>query len=166
MTGRSDLQFVLDRLAIQDVLVRYFRAIDRGDRSEVRSCFTADVRAAYSGRAPALGIDALLGSLEPFFHSLERGETKISTHFMGNLHLERIEGDDAETETNAIAFHVRPGTSGDRVAVRSLRYLDRLRRTAGGWRICERSHTLDWASEEAATSAVTLAQRLMHRPHA
>ena len=33
---------------------------------------------------------------------------KITTHFMGNFIISKIEGDTAETETNAIAFLVEP----------------------------------------------------------
>ena len=89
---------------------------------------------------------------------------------MGNLNYNLLEGDVAETETNAIAFLVLPGISAqakDQVAMRSLRYLDRLRcvdNERNEWRISERRHTLDWSTEASTTFAVRLAQRLMAWP--
>ena len=92
------------------------------------------------------------------------GDWKITTHFMGNLNFNRLEGDTAETETNAIAFLVLPETPKELVTMRSLRYLDRLRRTPDGWLICERQHTLDWSCELQADFAVSLAQRIKAWP--
>jgi len=138
---------------------------------EVRRCFTDDVIAVYDGRsalrpggqAPVRGIEALMASLVTFKNQ-KTGIWKVTTHFMGNLNMILLEGDVAETETNAIAFLVLPGEPTEQVAMRSLRYLDRLRRTEEGWRISERLHTLDWSCEVPTTFAVTMAQRQMARP--
>ena len=43
---------------------------------------------------------------------------------------------------------------------RSLRYLDRLRKTAAGWRICDRVQTLDWSGEMPATFAGAFSERI------
>jgi hypothetical protein len=43
--------------------------------------------------------------------------------------------------------------------MRSLRYLDRLRRTQDGWRISDRIHTLDWSCQVPATF-VTVSKRI------
>ena len=51
--------------------------------------------------------------------------------------------------------------------MRSLRYLDRLRKVdkaTGEWRISERRHTLDWATEVTTNFAATLAQRMKQWP--
>jgi hypothetical protein len=47
--------------------------------------------------------------------------------------------------------------------MRSLRYLDRLRRTTEGWRISDRAHTLDWSCEVPATFAVAVSARMGSR---
>ena len=154
-----DLQRLLDRAAIQDLLARYFQGIDAADPAQVRSCFTEDVRAAYDGRTFVDGIDALMGAFLAFKNKAS-GEWKATTHFMGNLSFGALGDDAAETETYAIAFLVTPGATGDRVTMRSLRYLDRLRKTKDGWRICDRIHTLDWSCEVPATYAGTIADRL------
>ena len=157
-----DLQQLLDRAAIRDVHTRYYQGIDQGNQDQVRSCFTEDVQAFYDGRAPVKGIEALMASFFAFKNQ-KSGEWKVTTHFMGNLNFNMLEADVAETETNAIAFLVL-GRENDQVAMRSLRYLDRLRRTKEGWRICARQHTLDWSCQMPTTYAVTMAQRVMTRP--
>ena len=160
---RSDIQCLLDRAAIHDVLARYFQGIDAGNPDQVRSCFTEDVQADYDGRSFVRGIDALMDSFLAF-RKKAAGEWKVTTHFMGNLNINLLEEDVAETETYAIAFLVLTGEPADQVAMRSLRYLDRLRRVEGGWRISERLHTLDWSCQVPTTFAATMAQRIATRP--
>lgn len=160
---RVDHRYLLDRTAIHDLLARYFQGLDRCNPDQVRSCFTEDVQAHYDERPAVQGISALMDTFRTF-KRMEAGEMKITTHFMGNLNITLLEGDVAETETNAIAFLVRPDKPTDRVAIRSLRYLDRLRRVEDGWRISERVHTLDWSCDVPATFAVTMAQRISTWP--
>ena len=157
---RIDLQYVLDRTAIADVIARYFQGLDRGLPDQVRSCFTDDVRAFYDDREPVSGIEALMDSLSTF-RSIAAGTLRATTHFMGNLHVQRIEADAAETETYAIAYLMLPGEA---IAMRSLRYLDRLRKADGEWRISVRRHTLDWRCELEPKFAAALAQRMTAWP--
>ena len=157
--GSNDLQYLIDRAAIQELLARYFQGLDRSDPEQVRGCFTDDVRCHYDKRTPTRGIAELMGSLQNF-NKLRAGTMKITTHFMGNFSLIRLDGDVAETETNAIAFLVEPEKGVDVVAMRSLRYLDRMRRQANGWRISDRIHTLDWSCQVPANFALPLAQRV------
>ncbi len=164
-----DLQNLIDRAAIHDVLARYFQGLDRGDQDQVRSCFTTDVQAWYDGRPPARGVEEVMAAFLAFANQ-KSGDWKITTHFMGNLNFNSLEQDIAEIETNAIAFLVLPGKdtpetpAAEHVAMRSLRYLDRLRRTPVGWKICERMHTLDWSCDVPTDFATTTAQRLTARP--
>ncbi len=153
------IQRLIDRAAIQDVLMRYFRGIDSADRELVRGCFTDDVRAAYDGRTFVDGIDALMSSFLAFKNKAS-GQWLATTHFMGNLSYLRLEDEVAETEAYAFAFLVRPGEPSNRVAMRSLRYLDRMRKSAGVWRICDRVHTLDWSCDVPAAFAASFAKRI------
>jgi len=41
-----------------------------------------------------------------------------------------------------------------------VRYMDRLRRDDGSWRIYDRKHTLDWAQETVAKYSIEPAQRV------
>ena len=155
----SDLQYLMDRAAIHDLHTRYFQGLDRGSPDQVRSCFSDDVQCHYDKRTPTQGIEAFMGSLQNF-NKLKSGTMKITTHFMGNFNILKIEHDTAETEINAIAFLVEPNDGTDQVAMRSLRYLDRLRREKSGWKISDRIHTLDWSCQVPASFAAKLAQRI------
>ena len=159
----TEIQYLMDRAAIQELLVRYFQGLDRCSPEQVRSCFTDDIRAHYDQRPPTRGIEELLNSLQNF-NKLKQGKMRITTHFMGNLNISLLQGDLAETETNALAFLVEPGDGTDRVAMRSLRYIDRMRRQEDGWRISDRIHTLDWSCQMPANFASTLAQRVSVLP--
>jgi hypothetical protein len=154
-----DLRRLLDRAAIHDLLVRYFQGIDAANQDQVRSCFTDDVRAGYDGRAPVEGIDALMGSFRAF-RNRASGQWKATTHFVGNLSFKLLRDDSAETECYAFACLVTPGAASDRLTVRSLRYLDRLRKTPDGWRISDRVQTLDWSCEVPASFAGAFASRI------
>ena len=162
----NDIQYLLDRAAIHDVLARYYQGLDQGKQDQVRNCFTEDVCAKFDEKPATRGIDALMDSFW-VFKNHQSGAWKITTHFMGNLNFNMLEGDVAETETNAIAFLVLPGGSPEakeQVTMRSLRYLDRLRRTKDGWRICERLHTLDWSCHVPTSYSLSIGQRMMTRP--
>ncbi len=160
MPPRIDMQYVLDRTAIEEVITRYFQGLDRGLPAQVRSCFTADIKAFYDEREAVAGIEAMMASLSTF-KSIAAGTLKATTHVMGNLNIQRIEGDAAETETYAIAYLVLPDAP---IAMRSLRYLDRLRKADGEWRISVRRHTLDWSCELQSKFAAALAQRMTAWP--
>ena len=140
----KEIQTLLDRAAIHDVLSRYYQGLDQGNQDQVRRCFTEDVCAKFDDRPLAVGIDAVMEGFV-VFRNHQSGAWKITTHFMGNLNYNLLDGDVAETETNAIAFLVLPDVPKEQVTMRSLRYLDRLRRTPDGWKICARQHTLDWS---------------------
>ena len=158
MTETIDTQTLIDRAAIHDLHARYYQAIDLSDQAQVRRCFTDDVVAHYHGRPSVRGIDALIESI-PAWPKQQSGEWKISTHFMGNLVYKHVGRDAAETEVNAFAFLVLTDQPPDYLAMRSLRYLDRLVKAGGEWRIRERLHTLDWACQVPTTFAIPLAQR-------
>jgi hypothetical protein len=164
MTQRStEIQYLIDRAAIQDLLMRYFQGLDRCSPEQVRSCFTHDIQAHYDHRPPITGIEELMGGFRTF-KRIKEGKMKVTTHFMGNLNIGLLQGDVAETETNALAFLVEPGEGADLVSIRSLRYIDRMRREENGWRISDRIHTLDWSCQVPTNFASTLAQRISALP--
>lgn len=155
-----DTHTLASRAAIHDVIARYFRGIDGGSQELVRSCFTDDVEVLYDGRKPEQGIEAVMGSLRTF-QRIAKGEMQITMHFMGNFNVLRLDAQDAQTETYAIAFMVPPAAISDRMAIRGLRYADELRLGHGEWRIARRRHTLDWSFEAHPTFASSLAQRMV-----
>jgi hypothetical protein len=152
-----DIQALIDRAAIQDLLMQYFSAADAGDKPAVRACFTEDVSAQYEGRPLVRGVDALLAQIV-LFENLASGACRVSTHFAGNLRFKALGHAHAETELNAFACLV--DQSGTTVAVRSLRYLDHMRKEDGCWKIAARLHTLDWATAVPCTFARRFAEKL------
>jgi hypothetical protein len=161
VSARDNVQTLCDRAAIQDVLMRYFNAADRGQKDLVRSCFTEDVWAQYEGRPPVRGVDALLSQIA-LFGNLASGACRISTHFAGNLVFKDLSADRAEIEHNVFAFLV--DEHGATVAMRSLRHMDRLRREQGQWKIFARLHTLDWSCQLPCSFARPFAQKLQEIP--
>ena len=145
----SVIQYLADRAAIQEVLAQYFRGLDRCEKELVRSCFTDDVHVHYDERPPVSGIDAVMAHFRTFAR-MENSEMKVTTHFMGNLNIKYIRDDVAETETNAIAFLVEPA---DVMAMRSLRYIDRLRRDEKGWRVSYIARTITKVRERVGYPA-------------
>src|SRR3989304_881213 len=82
----KDLQALLDRQAITDVMVRYATSIDNRDFDRLRSCFTEDATATGFGERDLVGQDSILGFIAA---ALERFGT--TQHLVGN-HVLRIDG--------------------------------------------------------------------------
>ena len=134
-----------DRAEIGDVLLRYFRGVDRRDWTLVRSCFFADARTDY---APFYQ-----GGIDDFMRFLEDpagfGLFDRTFHFAGNqlIELDGDGGDTAETEVYAMAQHTSAADAGQ--STRNfltvwLRYLDRFERRDGRWAIADRRIEVDW----------------------
>ena len=135
------LQQLLDRAAIQDLLVRYAHCVDRRDLEGVAACFTAD--AAYTG---SLGDGTIQNALLALRDRMLRYESTM--HLLGNQLIE-IDGDRARSETYAIAHH-RLNSNGDRRnLVVGVRYEDELVRRDGRWMICRRTVHMEWEREDA-----------------
>jgi hypothetical protein len=147
----ADLQWLADRAAIEEVLVRYFHAVDHGSLAELESCFTADVHATYDGRVVGASRDELL----EFFRGRRPNPTKSEfanlrhrMHFVSNITMS-VQAEAACTETYAIAYLVdQPDEL--RLRTRALRYYDDLRWENGAWRICRRRHVVEWSKSEPA----------------
>lgn len=161
------LQKLLDRTTIQDVVNQYFRGLDRSDRSMVKACFTSDVVSNYDGRSSIrssevktqYGIEALMSTLVTFKKHASC-EWKITSHFMGNFQIEFTSDNSAITETYAIAHIVLGKELNEPVVMRGLRYLDRWRKFADEWRICERTHTLDWSYSVPSQFSISTNERV------
>jgi len=134
-----ELRALLDRAAIQDVLLRYARGVDQKDLTLVAACFTPD--AIYEG---SLARGTVQDALARLVERLAVWDTTM--HVMANQLIE-LAGDRAHSETYAIAYH--RGKSGQFVV--GVRYLDDLVRREERWLICRRVVALDWQQETPAT---------------
>ena len=140
MTEISDadlqgLRRLLDESAIRALIARYSHAIDRLDWDELRSCYHDDAVDLH-GDDFAGGIDAYIEWLHEHLPA-----TLVATmHFTGTQSIE-VDGDVAWAETYCLALHRLSATADapTRDAVRPVRYVDRLERRHGEWRIARRT---------------------------
>jgi 3-phenylpropionate/cinnamic acid dioxygenase small subunit len=127
---------LLDRAAIQDVMLRYARGVDRKDLDLVASCFLPD--ASYEG---ALGHGTIIDALARLRASMARYDSTM--HFVGNQLIE-ISGDSAQSETYAVAYHRLTEGNVTQLFTVGVRYLDELVRAGEQWRIRRRVVKTEW----------------------
>jgi hypothetical protein len=129
------LQALVDRAAIQDVLTRYAHGVDRRDLAIVASCFAPGAR--YEGSLGNGTIDIALDALR---ERMPRYRTTM--HLLTNFLIE-LHGDAATSETYALVYHRLEGEDEDEDFVVGVRYLDELARLADGWRITRRRTSME-----------------------
>jgi ketosteroid isomerase-like protein len=140
----ASLQRLLDEAAIKDLQIRYCRGIDRMDWDLVRSCYHPDAIDDHGD---------YVGGIDGFIDYCKAGTPNFegTTHFTGNQ-LVKVEGDTAWAEHHAIAFHRVPadpnGPAKDLITVG--RYVDRLERRKGEWRLVKRVVIVDSERVELA----------------
>ena len=135
-----DVQELIDREAIRDVIYRYSRGCDRRDEALLRSVFHPD---AWDNHG------TFVGSADDFVtHTIQVGGAGLVSgqHHIGNILIE-LDGDVAQVESVLICHMVRDAEDGRYVDVVGGRYWDRMERRAGEWRIAERTLLLDWSEQ-------------------
>jgi hypothetical protein len=127
-------QEISDRLEIQELMVRYARAIDTQDYDLLDTCFVPDAHVDYTAsggtKGPYPEVRAWLEkALAPFATMM---------HMVGNTTLE-LDGDKANSRTyviNPMGFPNPDGTL--HMFTVGAHYVDKLVRTGEGWRLAER----------------------------
>jgi hypothetical protein len=144
---RQQIQYMRDRQEIQDCVLRYARGLDRHDDEILASVFHED---AIDHHGDFIGpIDVFV----PWAHALHAETWSSHTHFTVN-HTVEIEGDEAQSETYVL--YVLRRKDGTRIDFGGGRYVDRLERRDGVWRIAMRELIHDWRAEaDQATYART-----------
>lgn len=153
----TDLRLLLDRQAISDCVVRYARGFDRGDHALMASAFHDDAHiwTGYRGgrRSQNQGINSYLEA------DLRRRE--VAQHYITTQSID-IDGDVAHMETYyLIVVKMREGAvptfltteqggedrgqSPGEIDLIGGRYVDRLERRNGEWKIALRWSVPDWA---------------------
>ena len=129
------LNTLLDRQDIQDCMVRFSRGMDRFDRDLFLSAFHDDATIA---AGPFVGGPAPLYDWASSIH--EQGQ--IATHHNLLNHTCEIDGDEAHAET----YYLFVGRNRDDTNwLAGGRYLDRLERRDGVWRISLRTNLIEWS---------------------
>jgi 3-phenylpropionate/cinnamic acid dioxygenase small subunit len=140
---QAELQDLLDKQAISDLIHAYAEGIDRRDHALLARLFSADARlhyGAYDQPASALVQNWRVDIPSPFI---------MTHHLVGNIRIRlqpgQAEGRRARSITYLYAVHRarRDGALVDEM-VRA-RYLDRLLKQDGSWRFVERTLVFDWS---------------------
>ncbi|QFG26222.1 nuclear transport factor 2 family protein [Actinomadura sp. WMMB 499] len=131
----DELADLLDRRRIFDCLTRFCRGMDRFDRECFLSAFHDDATIA---AGDFVGGPAELYDWASAMH--ERGQS-ATQHNLTN-HTCDIDGDTAHTETYYL-FAARNRDDGNWIA--GGRYIDRLERRDGQWRIAVRTNAIEWS---------------------
>jgi hypothetical protein len=144
MTNEQRLAQAIDRQEITTLLHLYSRGIDRSDEKTLLGVWangaTLDYGAGvFDAREWSAGV---LDRLRPMAHTM---------HALSNIIID-LDGDTARAETYCQAYHqFFAEDGGSRQMVVGGRYLDRLVRTAQGWRIAERLYVMDWNESGPST---------------
>jgi hypothetical protein len=128
------IERLLDRQEILDCLHRYTRGVDRLDQESLVSAFHHDARIEQGpmrGNAKAF--------VEYFWPN--QGTRVTCQHYIGNPTIE-IDGDRARSEVYFLSVGREAGET--KVKLVGGRYVDRLERRDGEWRIAERVTIGEW----------------------
>jgi hypothetical protein len=139
---RDAVQQLVDREEIRDLMARYARGVDRTDLDLVRSTYHED---AYDDHGDYKGdVDGLID-----FIGTRNAPLLQSVHFLGNCLIEFAGPDVAVVETYFITAHTMSpesqrayGTGAGDAPIQFSqfgRYVDRVERRGGPWRIAERA---------------------------
>jgi hypothetical protein len=130
-----------DRAEINDVLVRYTRAIDTGEWDVLDTVFAADAQIDYTTSG---GIAATYAEVKPWLAEMLPAFFPKRMHTLGQLDI-RVEGDAA---TCSAYFHnpmpMDDGAGGERIVEFGGIYHHTLVRTADGWRSARLQEEVVW----------------------
>ena len=137
---------MLAEAEIRDVHLRYCRANDRRDEELMRSCFHPD--AVIELHEP-LSVDALIALAREIL-----GRFSVTWHNTGNQLVE-VSGDEAWAEHYTVSSHRIPASENGPAAdfVASGRYIDRMERRDGEWRIARRAMLVDFSRTDMVPAA-------------
>ena len=141
-----DLNEIIERERIRDVIYRYCEAVDAKDWDNVMASFTPDAKISHgSYDGPA---ETFLGFVQGILNKMT-----ATVHVIGGTTIS-IDGNRAKLSTAFTSFHSIPGkydevgpvkTGGvDTDWIVSGRYVDNLVKIDGEWKISERRASNDW----------------------
>lgn len=138
---------------IRELALLYSRGVDRKDAALLRDLYTDDATDTHG--------DTFDGPAQDYVAFLERAfpHMRYSGHHICN-HLISVNGNQAEGEIYALAYHVIPdGHGGWQEDFMCVRYLDRYRRQDGRWRFAQRVVTYDYKRRRPITDVDAAAPR-------
>lgn len=142
------LQTLIAKDEIRDLVLMYSRGVDRKDIELLRTLYTSDATDTHG--------DSFDGAAEAYCDFLEQSfpHMKYSGHHVCN-HLISVNGDEAEGEVYAIAYHLIPDSDGGVLEdLLCVRYVDNYRKEHDGrWRFAKRVVTYDYNVRRPVTDA-------------
>jgi SnoaL-like domain len=140
-TGTSPTPAQLaDRLAIQDVLHLHCRGLDRLDKDTIQCAYWPEAEVDYGsfkGNAH-LFAELVVGALGQAYELTQHSISNTLVQFTGNI---------ARSESTVHAGHLLPGAQEEMLFYG--RYLDRLEKRNGRWKILHRQVVMDWSKRLA-----------------
>lgn len=136
---RVDLNTLIDRQEIVDLLVKYTMAVDTKNWALLEQCFTPDAVADYGEDFGYYEGYPAIETVLKSFHLLD-----VSQHMLGNYVVE-INGNSAKTICYVHAQHYIAGAEGGDTFTVGGTCRDEMIRTDDGWRITKRTFTMTWA---------------------
>ena len=104
----SDVEYLKDRLAIQDVVMRHARGVDRHDEELMNSCYWEDGIARYG---PAIIAGPEYGAWSNEAHD---GRFKLHSHHITTFNVTDLQNNIVRRELRAGRISLRPTSSGPR----------------------------------------------------
>jgi ketosteroid isomerase-like protein len=140
MDRDPEIQALLDRQAIQDVLTRYCRGADRADVQLIADAYHPDATEDHGGvfKGPASTYVEQMAQVLP--------RAGLMNHMTMNVTIE-LEGDAAHVESYILTF-ARMKKSGEKFDTLTLaRAIDRFEKRDGQWKIAARRLVWEWNHE-------------------
>jgi ketosteroid isomerase-like protein len=127
--------------SIQELVLKYCRAIDRKDYAALATLYADDATDDHGGM--------FCGSASEFLQWLPNilETMKVTSHMVTN-HLITVQGNYAEGEVCTMAYHL---TEDDQEIIIGGRYLDKYQCNAGVWQFTHRKIVMDWNQIKASS---------------
>lgn len=134
-----DLAALIDRDRIRDCIAQLARGEDRRDGELISTCFWPDAK---------VDLGVFIGSFAEYLAWVVPGATSIpvTLHTLGQSVIE-LRGAAAGAETHVTSYHRIDMGAEHRDIVLGGRYLDRMQKRDGHWRIVQRTMLYDWLSD-------------------
>jgi len=143
-TLENRLKRLEDEAQIRALISRYGRAIDRGERASLAAIFSSDAKVDY-------GKDVFVGDGSTFVPAVLDIQAQMvrTQHLIGQTVLNQSLST-AKAETYSQAIHIVERNGDYFEFATGSRYLDKLAKIEGKWRIVERKVVIDWMRELSA----------------
>jgi hypothetical protein len=132
----EELESFLEREKIRDCIGRLARGEDRRDAEIIRACYWPDSTSDYG---------VFFGTFDQYLAWVVPGSPVIpvTQHVLGQSIID-LKGGKALAETQVVSYHRVNMGEEERDTVIGGRYLDRVEKRDGQWRIAQRTMLYDW----------------------